>query len=84
MDLHTLNTKNATLNTQKEDRRERFWECYVEGTNGGRHYKHYSLALAQLEAERLARLTGDKVYLFECVGVCQIFETPIKWEIPRR
>ena len=64
----------------------RFWECYVEGTGGGQHYKHYTLEEAQKEAERLARLfnvKGKTVYLFECVGKCRIEPMPIKWEIPR-
>lgn len=72
MDLHDLNTRN---------RRETFWECYVEGTNGGYHYKHRTLSNARLEAERLARLTGETVYLFECIGKCRVEETPVKWEI---
>ncbi len=62
---------------------QRWWECYVEGTDGGRHYRHYSLEVAQKEAERLARLTGETVYLFECIGVCQIEEMPVKWKVFR-
>ncbi len=62
---------------------ERFWECYVEGTDGGRHYKHETLESAQREAERLARLTGETVYVFECVGKCRVVESPVRWEIPR-
>lgn len=61
----------------------KFWECYVEGTDGGRHYRHYTLESAQTEAERLARLTGGIVYVFEFVGKCRIEPTPIKWEMPR-
>jgi hypothetical protein len=63
-----------------------FWECYVEGTDGGRHYKWYSLLEAQNEAERLARLPdvqGKTVYLFECVGKCKAEHPPVKWEVPR-
>ena len=65
---------------------ERFWECYVEGTDGGRHYKWYTLEGAQSEAERLARLPdvqGRTVYLFECIGKCRVEQNPVKWEIPR-
>ncbi len=63
---------------------EKFWECYVEGTSGGQHYKHYSLEEAQAEAERLARKEeGKTVYLFECVGKCRVEPLPIKWEVPR-
>jgi len=57
---------------------ERWWECYVEGTDGGRHYRHWTLEGAQKEAERLARLTEKTVYLFECIGRCYV-----KWEVPR-
>ncbi len=66
---------------------DRFYECYVEGTGGGQHYKHYSLTEAESEAERLARLpnvNGKTVYLFECVGKCKVQQTPIIWEVPRR
>ena len=64
-------------------RMERWWECYVEGTNGGRHYHHWTLLNARTEAERLARLTGKTVYLFECIGKCKMKESPIVWEVPR-
>jgi len=80
-DLHDLLTRNDT----KEERMERFWICWVEYTSGGRHYRHCSLAAAEKEAERLARLSdvqGDIVYLFECIGKCQVKETPIEWEVP--
>jgi hypothetical protein len=65
---------------------EKFWECYVEGTDGGRHYKWDTLEGAQIEAERLARLPnvhGKTVYLFECVGKCKVEPIPVKWDIPR-
>ncbi len=67
------------------DRMEKFWECYVEGTDGGRHYKWYSIEDARKEGERLAKLSnvqGKIVYLFECVGKCKVEQTPIKWEVP--
>ncbi len=63
---------------------KRFFECYVEGTGGGQHKKHYSLEEAQTEAERLARKEqGKTVYLFECVGKCTVDETPVRWEVIR-
>jgi len=56
-----------------------WWECYVQGTDGGRHYRHWTLRSARIEAERLAWRTGEPVYVYECVGKC----TPeITWEIP--
>ncbi len=63
----------------------RFWECYVEGSNGGKHYKHWTLQSAQTEAERLARLSGNQgknVYLFEVAGVCKVSKVPVEWYIP--
>ncbi len=63
----------------------RFFECYVEGTDGGRHDHHWTLQGAQTEAERLARIpdnVGKCVYLFECVGKCKVEQTPVKWEFP--
>lgn len=76
-DFYDINTRN------EKARMVRFWECYVEGTGGGRHYKHWTLESAQTEAERLAKLTEKTVYLFECIGKCKIEESPIKWEVPR-
>ena len=80
-DLHNLLTRNDT----KEEKMERFWICWVEYTDGGQHYKHYSLEAVEKEAERLARLPhveGRAVYLFECIGKCQVKQTPIEWEVP--
>ena len=71
---------------QSKGRMPKFWECYVEGTDGGRHYRHYDIASAEKEAERLARLPsvqGKRVFLYECVGRCQAEPAPVKWEIPR-
>ena len=56
-----------------------FFECYVEGTDGGRHYKHPNIGSAIDEAERLARLTGKKVHVFGWVGTCKV-EKPVHWE----
>ena len=64
-------------------RLERWWECYVGGTNGGKHYHHWTLENAKKEAERLARLTSKTVYLFECIGKCKAEEQPVKWDLPR-
>ena len=64
---------------------QRFWVCYVEGTNGGVHYRHYSLEAAENEAERLARLPGRQcsmVYILECVEHCKVVLLPIEWDIP--
>ena len=62
----------------------KFWLCYIEGTNGGSHYRHYNLYAAQKEAERLAHINPSKaVYLLECIGKCKVIENPVKWEIPR-
>lgn len=65
---------------------EKYWVCWVAGTDGGRHYKHWTLPGAQIEAERLARLPdvqGKTVCLFECVGECKAEQTPIMWKVPR-
>ncbi len=63
-----------------------FWECYVQDSDGGRHYRHYSIESAQAEAERLARLPtnqGKDVYIYQFVGRCKVEQTPIRWEVPR-
>ncbi len=78
-DFYDINTRN------RQERMERFWICWVEGTDGGIHYRHYSLETAEKEAERLVRLPynqGKTVYLFECIGKCKVEQTPVKWEIP--
>ncbi len=61
---------------------EKHWECYVEGSDGGRHYHHWTEPGARVEAERLARLSGRTVYLFECIGQCRAEPIPVKWVIP--
>ncbi len=62
----------------------RFYECYVEGTNGGRYYRHYTLQDAQTEAERLARKEqGKAVYVFQCIGKCRAEPTPVRWKVTR-
>ena len=59
---------------------ERYWNCYVEGTDGGRHYHHWTLESAIIEAKRLARLSqGRKVYVLEVVGFCEVPEPPVEW-----
>ncbi len=79
--LHDLLTRS-----DKEKRMNRFWIIFVEHTDGGRHYRHSSLASAQIEAERLASLPGNQgkgVYVFECIGKCKVEQTPVKWEVTR-
>jgi len=71
-DFYDLSQRQRTI---------KWLECYVDGTDGGGHYRHRTLLSAKTEAERLARLTGKKVYLFECVGICQL-EASIKWVLP--
>ncbi len=70
---------------QGKPRMERFWICWVAGTDGGEHYRHSSLVHAEKEAERLARLPnvqGKAVYLFECKGKCYIEQSPVRWKVP--
>ncbi len=62
---------------------ERHWICYVEGTDGGMRYRHWTLQSAQTEAERLARLTGKYVYIYEWKGTCRVEQQPVRWDIPR-
>lgn len=60
----------------------KFWICYVEGSSGGQHVKHYSLYEACKEATRLARQLGNrnkKVYVLESHSCCEILETPVTW-----
>lgn len=66
---------------------EKFWNCLVDGTNGGYHYKHASLDDATKEAERLARLPsnrGKKVYVLELINYCEVPETPVAWTTLRK
>jgi hypothetical protein len=61
----------------------RYYICYVEGTDGGRRYRHYTLQSAQTEAERLARQTDKEVSIFEFKGSCKVNLPPVSWDIPR-
>lgn len=57
-----------------------FWDCYIEGTDGGKYLKHTTLESARQEAERLARLKpGCKVYVLKMVDYCIAYERPIEW-----
>jgi len=70
---------------EEEGSMDAFWVNWVEGTDGGRHYKWYNIDDAMTEAERLARLPnvkGKNVYLLECVGKCFVEPLPITWEMP--
>ena len=58
--------------------------CYVEGTDGGKRFRHCSLDSAQIEAERLARLTGKKVHVYEWKGACQVISPPVIWDFGTR
>jgi hypothetical protein len=61
---------------------DKFWNCFVEDTNGGYHYKHATLESAKQEAERLARMPGNKgrrVFVTECLCYCEVPETPVEW-----
>jgi len=69
----------------KEERMDRFWVNWVEGADGGRRFRWYTLEDARTEAERLARLPdvmGRNVYVFECIGKCEVESLPIRWDIP--
>jgi len=97
-DFYDINTRNRESNeklmdfedwfygNKQKNKMEKFWVCWVAGTDGGKHYHHWTLASAQREAERLAKLPdvqGKSVYLFECVGKCHAELMPVKWEVPR-
>jgi len=61
---------------------ERFYNCLVEGTDGGYHYRHDTPEDARVEAERLARLPynrGKKVYVLMMISYCEVPETPVVW-----
>ncbi len=61
---------------------ERFWNCWVEGTEGGNHIKHWHYEIAKEEAERLARLPenrGKTVYVMGGVSYCKVPTQPIEW-----
>ena len=60
----------------------KFWNCLVQETDGGYHYKHASLEDATQEAERLARLSsnrGKRVYILEAISFCEVPEVPVEW-----
>lgn len=60
----------------------KFFICYVAGSDGGRHYRHWSKQSAMAEAERLAKGNqGRRVYILECVGGCWV-DPQILWIFP--
>ena len=56
--------------------------CYVEGTDGGKRHRHFTLGSAQTEAERLTRLTGKSTNIYEWRGTCRVNQLPVIWEMP--
>jgi anti-sigma factor ChrR (cupin superfamily) len=44
-----------------------FWMCYVEGRSAPDHH-HASLAAACIEADRLATVSGRRVFILERIG----------------
>ncbi len=70
--------------TERRTPMEKFWICHVDGTDGGRHYRHKTQASAEIEAERLACLPGNQgrvVNVLECIKRCSA-KTHIHWEYP--
>lgn len=62
----------------------KFWVLYVEGTDGGQHYRHSTLETAHLEAERLAKKEqGKMVYVLECIEQCRVEPLPVIWEVAK-
>ena len=69
---------------KREERMDRFWINWVEGTDGGRRYRWYSLKDAENEAERLAKLPdvqGKNVYVLEYIEKCRV-KMPVEWDGP--
>lgn len=58
---------------------EKFYTCYVEGTDGGKGYKHAKPEEAKHEATRLAKETGKKVYVMRAISYCEVTDNPVKW-----
>jgi len=59
-----------------------FFTCYVEGTDGGSHYKHKRLKDAEIEAERLANQPKNrdkKVYIMASFSCCVVPTGKAKW-----
>ncbi len=64
---------------------ERFWLCWVEWSDGGRHYKHWTREGAETECKRLAKLPGNAgkyVYILEFYKRCRVAPVPVEWERP--
>ena len=63
---------------------DKFWNCWIEDTTDGFHYKHPTLEEAKQEAERLQRMPSNRdkrVYIMELICYCEILELtpPIAW-----
>ena len=61
---------------------DKFWMLFVEGKAMPTVF-HWNDVVAKVEAERLARKEGKRVYLLESVSYCEVEipEPPIKWEV---
>ena len=59
----------------------KFWMLFVEDSRGFSH-KHQTEGDARIEAERLARMPGNrdkKVYVLETILFCKTECPPISW-----
>jgi len=71
------------LQEAKEMGAHKFWTVFVDGTAGGYGCPHDTLESARQEAERLAKMPGNrgkKVYVLELVGFCQSQDIPVTWK----
>jgi len=60
----------------------RFYMCYVEGSDGGKHYRHTYRYKAEEEAERLATLPknlGKAVYIMTAEVACVAPPPGVQW-----
>jgi len=59
----------------------KFWLVYVEGSDGGKHFKHLTRNEAESEAERIAVLPRNcekRVYVLEAKACC-VIHAPVEW-----
>lgn len=58
---------------------EKFWAVWRIDGGSPPHKRHTTLAAAQAEAERLAKLADTPYYVLETVGVVERPKVPMEW-----
>jgi len=74
-------SQGAIMRSQEKEGKfvpmDKFWMLYVEGGQSPTH-KHFDKNAAKIEAERLARISNERVHVLE--SVASVKKNDLEWE----